>query len=90
MKTADVDRVFKKLRMETREGKDKHAWFIHDGKRVLKTKRSHGRGEIKGNIRHLIRQQFKLNEDQFRELLSCPLGREEYIAILTEKGYILS
>lgn len=90
MKAADIDRIFTKLRMEIRNTKDKHAWFVHEGKRILKTKRSHGRGELKGNIRHLIRQQLRLNENQFRELRACPLDREGYIDILRGKDLIPS
>ncbi len=90
MKTADADRVFKKLQMEIRSTKDKHAWFVYEGRRILKTKRSHGRGELKGNIRHLIRQQLKLNDAQFRELVACPLERDGYIEILKQKGLIPS
>lgn len=90
MKAADVDRVFRKLEMEIRDTKDRHAWFVHEGKRILKTKRSHGRGELKGNIRHFIRQQLKVNEEQFRDLRDCPLDRGGYIEILRQKGLIPS
>lgn len=88
MRAFEIDRVFHKLQMEVRDAKDRIAWFVYQGKKVLKTKRSHGRGEIKGNVAYLIRQQLKLSEDQFRELIACPLQRDEYIEILRGKGLL--
>jgi hypothetical protein len=35
-----------------------------------------------------LRSQLKLNERQFRELVRCPIGYEEYVEILKAKGYI--
>jgi hypothetical protein len=39
-------------------------------------------------IPHLIRQQMKLNEEQFQDLVDCPLSREDYLQILREKGLL--
>lgn len=88
MKAAEIDRVFHKLGMEIREAKDRLAWFVHEGKRILMTKRSHGRGELKGRTAHLIRQQLRLNEEQFRQVVACPLDRQGYIEILRQKGLL--
>ncbi len=90
MKASDIDRAFAKLGLEIRESKDKIAWFVHEGRKILMTKRSQGRGEVKGNIPHLIRQQLRLNEQQFRDLIACPLDREGYVTILKEKGILQS
>ncbi len=49
LKTGDVDRAFKKLGMETREGKDGLAFFRYKEKLILTTRRSHGKGKIEGN-----------------------------------------
>lgn len=88
MKAADIDRAFGKLGMEIREARDKLAWFVHEGRRILMTKRSHGKGELKGKTPHLIRQQLRLNEEQFRQLVACPLDRQGYIEILRQKGLL--
>jgi hypothetical protein len=47
-----------------------------------------GSGKLDGNIPHFIRQQMKLNEEQFARAIGCPLTREEYIQILKDKKII--
>lgn len=89
VKANDVDRIFRKLQMRTREGKDKLVWFEYEGNPILYTRRSHGAGDV-GNIAHFIRQQLKVNETQFNGLRNCPVSRDDYIAILRSKGLIPS
>lgn len=84
----DVDRAWAKLNMRVRDSKDKHAFFEHDGKVIIKTKRSLGSGSIEGPVQYLIRQQMKLNETEFSDLISCPLNRDGYIDILKRKRLI--
>ena len=84
----DIDKAWSKVGMIIREGKDKHALFYHGGKLILKTKRSFGHGKLEGNIPYLIRQQMKLSEFEFDNLIDCPLTLQEYIIILKNKGYI--
>ncbi len=67
---------------------DRHAKFYEGGKLILTTMRSFGSGKLDGNIPHKIRQQMKLNEDQFADLIACPLKREGYVEILRKKGLI--
>ena len=55
VKAADIDRVFTKLRLEVRDGKDKIAWLVVDNVKVLMTGRSQGKGDV-GGAAHLIRQ----------------------------------
>ena len=88
LKVGDVDRVFRKLHMEIRESGDKLAFFVYKGKRILHTRRSQGKGKIEGNIPSFTRQQMKLNNDQFADLLACPLDRAAYIEILKAKRLI--
>jgi hypothetical protein len=87
VKSGDIDRIFNKLRMKIREGKDTLAWFEYDGRPIIYTRRSHGRGDI-GNIAHFIRQQLKVSEEQFAGLRDCPLSLADYVAILRGKGLI--
>jgi len=87
VKAADVDRIFKKLRMRVREGKDTLAWFEYEGRPIIYTKRSHGKGDL-GNIAHFIRQQLRVNEDQFAGLRDCPISLDDYVGILRSKGLI--
>lgn len=88
IRASDVDQAFKKLRMEIRDTKDRHAVFYYAGKRILKTKRSFGTGKIDNNIQYLIRQQLQLSDHQFGELLKCPLDYDGYLEILKTKGFI--
>ena len=88
LRSRDVDRVFDKLRMKVRDGKDRHALFYHKGKLILRTKRSFGDRKIDSKIRHLIRQQLKLSETEFANVVGCTVNRTEYIKILRKKGLI--
>lgn len=88
IKASDVDRAWKKLEMRIKENRDRHALFYVDGKLVLRTKRSMGSGKLDGKIPGFIRQQMKLDERQFADLINCPLTRDGYIEILRDKGYV--
>lgn len=84
----DIERAWGKLQMATKNTGDRHALFYHDGKLIIRTKRSFGSGKLDGNIPHLIRQQMKLNESQFRDVIDCPLTRDGYVEILRGKGLL--
>jgi len=88
MKVQEVLRAFSKLGMEIREGRHTLAFFRCEGRVILWTKGPHKRGELKGKLPDLIRQQLKLNEAQFRELTACPLELAGYIQVLREKGLL--
>jgi len=85
MKIKEVLRLFEKLKMDVREGRDTIAMFRYKGRVVVRTKVPHKRGELKGNLPYLVRQQLRLNERQFKELIDCTLYREDYEIILKEK-----
>ena len=88
VKAADIDRVFTKLRLEVRDGKDKIAWLVVDDVKIWMTGRSHGKGAV-GGVAHLLRQQLKVNEATFRGLIQCPVSRDDYLGILREKKILL-
>src|SRR5262245_6933954 len=71
-----IDAAWGKLQMEIKDTGDRHARFYHGGKLILATKRSFGSGTIDGRVQYLIRQQMKLNETQFDELLTCVMQRD--------------
>ena len=85
MKVHEFDRLENKLKLRTRNSGDRLAWFEYDGKIVVRTKRSHGNKELPAN---LIRQQLKVNEQQFSGLISCSVSLNDYVQILKEKGLI--
>ena len=84
----DIDRIYDKLEMEIRETHHRWAFFVHGDIVITKTRRSLGKGKLKGITPFLIRQQLKLNEEQFNDLLKSEFRREGYIDILRSKGII--
>jgi hypothetical protein len=85
MKVHEFSILERKLELRTRNSGDRLAWFEHDGKVITRTKRSHGNKDLP---EHLIRQQLKLNEEQFSGLISCAFDRGNYIDWLKSKGLI--
>ena len=88
MKVKDILKVFEKLEMEIREGRDTLAFFRWQGQVILWTKVPHKRGELRGKLPYFIRQQLRLNQKQMQALISCDIWRDGYIAILQQKGII--
>lgn len=85
MKVHEFERIVEKLDLRVRNSGDRLAWFVHEGKTIVRTKRSHGHGDLP---EHLIRQQLKLNQQQFDGIINCSLYRDDYIQILRDKGLI--
>lgn len=85
MKTHEFDKIVSKLALSTRNTDHLHAWLEHEGKIIIRTKRSHGNKPQPGDK---IRQQLKLNEVQLSELVKCSLSREGYLQILRSKGVL--
>ena len=90
LKARDVDAVFRKFQMESKPGKDIWAEFCYGGKVIIRTRRSFGKHRIEGPVRHEVRQQLKLNEEQFARAIGCSLKREGYIQILKKKKLIIA
>jgi DNA-binding XRE family transcriptional regulator len=86
MKVRDFDIIERKLGMESRDSTHHHVWLVHDGMTVVRTKRSHGNSKFLPE--HLIRKQLHMDQEQFANLISCHLKKEQYIQILIEKGVI--
>ena len=86
IKVHDFDHIVAKLGLKTRDSGDLLAWFEHEGKVITRTRRSKGAGDLP--VQHSIRQQLKLNEQQFRAVIGCTLAREEYVEILRSKGLL--
>lgn len=86
MKVHEYTKIETKLGLKSRNSGDRLSWFEHEGVVVVRTKRSHGNKDLP---EHLIRQQLKLNERQFSDLIGCSLTKQEYVAILTARGLII-
>jgi len=86
MKAHEFGILESKLELKVRNSYDRLAWFEYNGKVIARTRRSHGKGfDLPKN---LIRQQLKLNEEQFAGILSCSLRLADYIEILRTKGLL--
>ena len=85
--SADVlDRTWHKLGFRvTDKSSHRFAYFCYEDKQVLFTRRSFGRGKLSDHLAQLIRQQMRLNEEQFSSALSCPLDHKGYVEILLAK-----
>ena len=86
IKAQEFDRLVEKWGLRTRKTGDLHAWFEHNGKVITRTRRSMGSGDLP--MQHSIRQQLKLNDEQFHAAISCKLDRNGYVEILQRKGLI--
>jgi hypothetical protein len=86
IKAREFDRLVEKLGLKTRSGGDLLAWFEFEGRVITRTRRSTGSGDLP--MRHSIRQQLKLNEDEFRRAIRCTLTLEDYVSILRAKGLL--
>jgi hypothetical protein len=86
IKAKDFDHLVAKLNLKTRNSRDLLAWFEYKGKKITRTKRSKGSGDLP--MQHSIRQQLKLNEEQLRKAVGCTLTRQDYINILRAKGLL--
>lgn len=86
LKAHEFDRIVGKFGFQTRNAGDLLAWFEHEGKIIVRTRRSMGRGDLP--FQHSIRQQMKLSDVQLRDAISCTLDREGYVEILRGKGLL--
>jgi len=86
LKRAEFDRIVTKLNLRVRQSGDLPVYFEYEDKMIVRSRRSNKQGDLP--MPHAIRQQFKLDEDQFRDLLNCPLDYDGYVAILREKGLL--
>ncbi len=88
LKKREMRSVFSKLKMRVEKTHHKIAYFEYKGIEYLKSRISHGEGDIPKPVVERIRKQLYLNQSQFNELVKCPLGYDEFISILKDKKII--
>ena len=88
IKLKEARAIAAKLRVDLRNTTHKIGWVEYKGVKILPVKISFGQGDIPGKVSDKIRQQYRVNEEQFRDLVACPLDYDGYIQILTKKGLI--
>ena len=86
IKVREFDRLIDKFKFVTRSGDHLLAWLEVDGKKVVRTRRSHKRGDLP--MQDSIRRQLYLNDQQLRQAIDCTLTREDYIDILRNKNIL--
>ena len=87
MKFRDFTAIEHKLGMQTSDSKHHHAWFVHEGVTIARTKRSHGNNKFIPE--DLIRKQLYLDANEFAELIACHLKLDGYVKILIDKRIII-
>jgi len=90
LKLTEAEHLLLKLGWE-RGGDAKDILWLYrapDGRPVLRTKISKGRGDMKGNVADKFRAQLRLTESEIRDALDCTLDAEEYLALLRGKGVL--
>ena len=60
MKPREFDKVVAKLGMDTRDTDHRHAWLVHEGVTVARTKRSHGKAKFVPEF--AVRKQLHVDE----------------------------
>ena len=75
-------------RSKGRTGSETNIWYEVDGKAILRVTIPKGRGDIRTWTLNSIRNQLKLNHQQFKDFVKCPLEAQEYDAIIRSKGLL--
>jgi len=87
IKYREAEQLLNKLRFEPpRQTHHKRYQFRYGGKTIFTVYHSHGSGEMKATDKFRI--DLKLNQQQFREAIQCPLNYDEYVEILKSKRLI--
>lgn len=87
LKKREINKIFQKLDLEVRATNHIYGWLVVDGKKILRVHYSFGKGNIPARVSEKIRGQLKLDQHNFKELIKCPLAKEDYLKIIKEKGY---
>lgn len=78
-----------KLSIEFRtKGKEFNGWFKKNNKKICRITVPKGRKSIGKGLYRSMANQLKLSIEQFDNLLECPLTKDGYENILSEKGII--
>ncbi len=88
VKKADIGKIFGKLKLDVRSTGHRYGWFSFEGKKILRVHYSHGKGGVPGKVTDKIRNQLKLSQKDFKNLIDCPISLEDYVSILKNKGFI--
>ena len=88
LKKRDIQNIFRKLDLETRSTNHIYGWLVVNGKKILRVHYSFGKGNIPAKVSEKIRGQLKLDRSNLKDLIECPLSKEDYLVILKDKGIL--
>lgn len=94
MSVLDPKKTYKNLKKKgfidspERSSDHKYLDFYLEDKLVLYTKISHGNDDIDDYLIKQMSYQCKLTKKEFMDLANCPLSKEKYIKILSNKGLL--
>lgn len=86
---SELERIFKKLEIEAKHSTHHVAgWLVVDGQKVLALHYSRGRKDMPGYVPHRFRKALHLKVDEFVRFKRCKMGKDEYLALLRERGHL--
>ncbi len=88
LKKREAEALFDKLQLVTQTSHHKTATLYYEGRAIIRTRISHGQGDISPIIVAKMRSQLKVSEQQLRKLIECSMSYEDYIRLLKQKGLI--
>ena len=88
LKKRQAEVVFTKLRLQVQDTHHKMGTLYYEGRAILRTRISHGRGDIPSIIVAKLRGQLRVTEEQLRNLVDCTMTYENYIELLRDKGLL--
>jgi hypothetical protein len=89
-KTRDINTSLLRKGFKPKDTDHHFYYFTHEGKKTsVYTKTSHGKSSVDDiNLIGKMQKQLHLNKNQFKLLIECPLGENEYIEILRSKNVL--
>jgi predicted RNA binding protein YcfA (HicA-like mRNA interferase family) len=89
-KVKDVVKALLKKGFVESEGSRHRKFKLYDkaARTSVATVISHGETELRNVLEGVVARQLYLNSRQFDALVGCPLGHDEYLQILREKGIL--
>jgi hypothetical protein len=83
-----VCKSLKKKGFVQSNGDHKYYELFHEGKMILHTKVSHNGQDINDYLIGQMKNQCMIEKKEFLDLINCPLSKEDYLALLKEKGLL--
>jgi hypothetical protein len=78
-----------KVGLSFRTGRERNAWYVLDGKKVLRvTVPKDHKGTVGTGLADQIRKNLKLTKLEFKDLLACPITGSDYERIIRDKGLV--